>query len=48
MVQQVIPLHTVHADVTNAVLEINIEQAWREMQLEGGWSNELPVDISLR
>jgi hypothetical protein len=27
------------------VLEVDIEQAWKEMNLDGGWSNEVEVKV---
>lgn len=42
---KVIPLHTVSSSTSRPVLEINIEQAWKEMGLDGGWSNEIPLEV---
>lgn len=42
---QGIPLHTVSSDTSNAVLQVDIERAWDELELNGGWSNEVPVVI---
>ena len=40
-----IPLHTVSSDTSNAVLQVDVERAWNELGLDGGWSNEVPVVI---
>jgi len=43
---EVIPLHTVRvSNVDEHVLEIDIKTAWKEMDLEAGWSNEVEVKI---
>ncbi|XMA11985.1 hypothetical protein WAI453_004776 [Rhynchosporium graminicola] len=43
---KVIPLHTVTAsEVDKHVLEIDIETAWEEMDVQAGWSNEVEVKI---
>jgi hypothetical protein len=42
----VIPVHTVSVSKKDErVLEIDIETAWNEMDLEAGWSNEVEVKI---
>lgn len=43
-----IPRHTVSSDVSNLVLKVDIERAWNEMGLQGGWSNEVPMEIFIR
>ncbi|KZF26253.1 glycoside hydrolase family 36 protein [Xylona heveae TC161] len=43
-----IPAHTVKADVTTNVLEIDVEKAWTEMGLSSGWSNEVGVEMFIR
>ena len=43
---KVIPVGTVKvSEVDKHVLEIDIERAWQEMDLESGWSNEVEVKI---
>lgn len=42
---RVIPLHTVSIDPARPVLQVDLERAWIEMELDGGWSNEVPVEI---
>lgn len=43
---QVIPRHTVAMSKTaSEVLEIDVEQAWKEMGLQAGWGNELEVKL---
>ncbi|MCJ1470517.1 hypothetical protein MMC07_009163 [Pseudocyphellaria aurata] len=42
---RVIPLHTVSIDPARPVLQVDIERAWNEMGLDGGWSNEVSVEI---
>ena len=43
---RVIPLTTVAKSVdVEDLLEINVGQAWKEMELNGGWSNELLVEV---
>ncbi|KAH8594649.1 glycoside hydrolase superfamily [Bisporella sp. PMI_857] len=45
---KVIPLHTVRVSETDAhVLEIDVEKAWKELELSSGWSNEVEVLIHL-
>lgn len=43
-----IPFHTIKASDGYPVLEIDIERAWKEMDLNSGWSNEVTVDIFIR
>lgn len=43
---QVIPPHTVSVNKTSSsILEIDIEKAWKELDLKPGWSNEVEVKI---
>ena len=43
---KVIPVHTVTVSKADEhVLEIDVETAWKEMELESGWSNEVEVKI---
>ncbi|KAF7887994.1 uncharacterized protein EAF01_011148 [Botrytis porri] len=43
---KVVPLHTVSISKTDShVLEIDILAAWKELELSGGWSNEVEVKI---
>jgi hypothetical protein len=43
---KVIPVGTVKASEVDAhVLEIDVERAWKELELESGWSNEVEVKI---
>ncbi|RDL29785.1 (Trans)glycosidase [Venustampulla echinocandica] len=43
-----IPIHTIGiSEVDEHVLEIDTEQAWKEMGLKSGWSNEVEVKISI-
>jgi hypothetical protein len=43
---KVIPVHTITVSKSDEhVLEIDIEKAWKELQLESGWSNEVEVKI---
>jgi hypothetical protein len=43
---EVIPVHTVSVSkVDSHVLEIDIESAWKELNLESKWSNEVEVKI---
>jgi len=45
---QVIPIHTVKVSADDAhVLEIDVERAWKEMELDSRWSNEVEVKIYL-
>lgn len=44
--EKVIPLHTVAiSKIDNHVLEIDIGKAWKELDLESRWSNEVEVKI---
>lgn len=43
-----IPLHTIKLSGIDRVLEIDIESAWKEMDLDSGWSNEVTVDIFMK
>lgn len=43
-----IPLHTAKLSATGRVLEIDVESAWKEMELDSGWSNEVAVDIFMK
>lgn len=41
-----IPVHTVNASKADKhVLEIDVEAAWKEMDLQPGWANEVEVKI---
>ncbi|KAI9762815.1 MAG: hypothetical protein M4579_000168 [Chaenotheca gracillima] len=43
---RVVPVHTVKVNkASNNVLEVDIEKAWEEMDLQSNWSNELEVTI---
>jgi hypothetical protein len=43
---QVIPPHTVSVDKADShVLKIDVEAAWKEMELKAGWSNEVEVKV---
>jgi len=43
---KVVPLSTVKTSkVDSRVLEIDIAAAWKELDLEAGWSNEVEVKI---
>lgn len=43
---QVIPVHTVKVSEADVhILEIDVERAWKEMELDSGWSNEVEVKI---
>ncbi|TVY71546.1 putative galactinol--sucrose galactosyltransferase [Lachnellula suecica] len=45
---KVIPVHTVTISKSDEhVLEIDVEAAWKELDLESGWSNEVEVKIYL-
>ncbi|OAL34524.1 hypothetical protein AYO20_06154 [Fonsecaea nubica] len=45
--QHVIGFNADHGPEGSGVLEINIASAWKEMELEPGWSNEVGVDVFL-
>lgn len=41
-----IPFHVVKkSEASESLLEIDIEQAWKEMGLDSGWSNEVTVEV---
>lgn len=43
---QPIPPHTVSKNNQDGhVLDVDIETAWKEMELESGWSNEVEVKV---
>jgi hypothetical protein len=43
---QVVPVHTVGiSKAASSTLEIDIERAWTELNLESKWSNEVDVKI---
>ena len=42
---KIIPFHTVKSQAANCVLEVDVERAWKEMDLDSGWSNEVAVEI---
>jgi hypothetical protein len=43
---KVLPTHTVTvSNVDEHILEINVEKAWKELDLESGWSNEVEVKV---
>ena len=43
---KVVPLGAIKiSEVDEHVLEIDVEMAWKEMDLESGWSNEVEVKI---
>jgi hypothetical protein len=43
---KVLPIHTITVSkVSEFVLEIDVEKAWKEMELESRWSNEVEVKI---
>ena len=42
---QVIPMHTVKVMSCPSILEIDVEKAWKEMELDGGYSNEVKIDM---
>ena len=41
--EKVVPMHTVTIAQQAPVLEVDVEAAWNEMELEAGWSNEVRV-----
>ncbi|KAJ9606256.1 hypothetical protein H2200_009217 [Cladophialophora chaetospira] len=45
--QHVVSFNTAHCPDGSGVLEIDVEKAWEEMQLDLGWSNEVGVDVFL-
>ena len=43
---KVLPVHTISvSNVSEFVLEIDVEKAWNELDLESGWSNEVEVKV---
>ena len=43
---KVVPVSTVKISHVDAhVLEVDVERAWKELDLEAGWSNEVEVKI---
>jgi hypothetical protein len=43
---QAIPRHTVSMDKADEhVLRIDVEAAWKELELDAGWSNEVEVKV---
>lgn len=43
-----IPRQTVKlSGVSEHILEIDIEKAWEELELESGWSNEVEIKINV-
>jgi hypothetical protein len=43
---KVIPLETVNISKVDAhVLEIDVATAWKKLELESGWSNEVEVKV---
>jgi len=43
---KVVPVHTINVSkVSEFVLEIDVEKAWKEMELDSGWSNEVEVKV---
>jgi hypothetical protein len=43
---EAIPSHTVSVSKTdNRVLELDIDTAWKEMGLVGGWANEVEIKM---
>lgn len=45
---KVIPPHVVSSPASSCVLEVDVERAWNEMELDSGWSNEVAVEIFIR
>lgn len=44
---QAVPIHTVKVSgQSRYVLEVDIETAWEQMELEVGWSDEVGVKIN--
>ena len=41
--EKAVPMHTVRIAEQAPVLEVDVEAAWDEMELEAGWSNEVRV-----
>jgi len=46
--QHVVRLNTDNVPEGSGVLEIDVEKAWNEMDLDPGWGNEVGVDIFLK
>lgn len=45
---KVVPIDTVSlSKVDEHVLEVDVEKAWRVLELEPGWSNEVGVKIDI-
>ncbi|EPE27416.1 (Trans)glycosidase [Glarea lozoyensis ATCC 20868] len=45
---KVVPVHTMSVSSTSKyVLEIDVEKAWKELDLEAGWSNEVEIKIHI-
>jgi hypothetical protein len=43
---KVLPVHTISVSkASEFVLEIDVEKAWKEMELDSGWSNEVEIKI---
>jgi len=43
---KVLPVHTVNiSKVDEHVLEVDVEAAWKELDLDAGWSNEVEAKI---
>jgi hypothetical protein len=43
---QPLPPHTVTVDENDDhVLNVDVETAWKEMELESGWANEVEVKV---
>ena len=41
-----IPLHTVSiSTISENILEVDVERAWKEMGLYSGWQNEVAVEV---
>ena len=41
-----LPVHTIKiSKVDEHVLEVDLETAWKELELKSGWSNEVEVKI---
>lgn len=45
---KVIPMHTVKISKSASVLEVDVETAWSEMNLQAGWTNEVGVEVFVR
>jgi len=43
---KVLPIHTVSVSKADPhVLEVDLEKAWKELELDAGWSNEVEVKV---